>query len=82
MIRKIVALLTFGCLLPGLGVAQLAESTITVQTSATSTAHTAGPSPVGLEDLVREALQKNPAVQSALHSVGTAAACAASEDAA
>src|SRR5579864_5595665 len=70
MIRKITALLTFGCLWQGLGVAQQVESTITLQTSATSTTtQTAGPSPVALYDLVREALQKNPAVQSALHTV-------------
>jgi len=46
------------------------ESTLTVQKPVTDTAtQSVGRSPVALEDLVREALQKNPAVQSALHSV-------------
>ena len=76
MIRKVVALLTFGCLWPGLGVSQQVQVPVTFQAPATvTTSQAAGPSPVGLEDLVREALQKNPAVQSA------AATCAASEDA-
>jgi outer membrane protein TolC len=70
MIRILVVLFTFGCLGPGLGVAQQFESTLTVHTPATGIpTQTAGLSPLGLEDLVREALQKNPAVQSALHSV-------------
>lgn len=70
MIRIIVALLMFGYLWPSLGIAQQVESTLTVPKPATDTStQTAGPSPVALEDLVREALQKNPAVQSALHGV-------------
>jgi outer membrane protein TolC len=71
MIRKIVVLLAFGNLFAHhLSVAQQADSTLTVQTPATGTvAQTATLSPGGLEDLVREALQKNPAVQSAMHTV-------------
>src|SRR5437879_12161303 len=70
MIRKAVVLITFGCLWPGLGVAQQVQVPVQFQAPATDTAtHSAAPSPLGLEDLVREALQKNPAVQSALHTV-------------
>ena len=70
MIRKIVVLITFGCLWPGPAVSQQVHVPITLQTPGTDTAtQPARPSPVGLEDLVREALQKNPAVQSALHTV-------------
>ena len=70
MIRKIVALLTFGCLWPGLGVSQQVQVPVTIQAPETgTTSQPGGPSPVGLEDLVREALQKNPAVQSAWHTV-------------
>ena len=70
MIRKVFTLITFGCLWPGLSGAQQLPVPVTVQAPATGiTTQPAGPSPVGLEDLVREALQKNPAIQSALHSV-------------
>src|ERR1039457_5411926 len=70
MIRKIVALLTFGCLWPGLGVSQQVEVPVTLQApQADTTTQPRGPPPVSLEDLVREALQNNPAIQSALHSV-------------
>ncbi len=70
MISKVLALITFGCLWPGLGAAQQVQVPVAVQAPATgATAQTAEPSPVGLEDLVREALQKNPAVQSAWHTV-------------
>src|SRR5437588_10311749 len=72
MIRKAVVLITFGCLWPGLGVAQQVHVQVPVQFQAPATdtaTHSAAPSPLGLEDLVREALQKNPAVQSALHTV-------------
>jgi outer membrane protein TolC len=70
MIRKIVVLLTFGCLWPGMGVSQQVQVPVTLQAPPTgTTSQPAGPSNVGLDDLVREALQKNPAVQSALHSV-------------
>src|ERR1035438_3959282 len=70
MIRKIVALLTFGCLWPGLGVSQQVEVPVTIQAPQADTiTQFRGPSPVSLEDLVREALQKNPAIHSAKHSV-------------
>jgi cobalt-zinc-cadmium efflux system outer membrane protein len=70
MIRKVVALIAFSCLWPGLGAAQRVDVPVTVQALATGTpTQTARPSPVGLEDLVREALQKNPAIQSAMHTV-------------
>ena len=70
MIRKAVVLITFGCLWPGLGVAQQFQVPIPFQAPATdTTTQHAAPSPLGLEDLVREALQKNPAIQSALHGV-------------
>src|ERR1019366_6791176 len=70
MIKKVLALIAFGCLWPGLGVSQQVQVPITVQAPATgTTTQPAGPSPVGLEDLVREALLKNPAVQSASHTV-------------
>jgi hypothetical protein len=70
MIRKIVVLLVFGCLWLGLAVSQQVQIPVTLQTPPISTTtQTPGPSPVGLEDLVREALRQNPAVQSALHSV-------------
>jgi cobalt-zinc-cadmium efflux system outer membrane protein len=69
MIRKI-ALLMFGCLWPGLAVAQQVPVPLTIQEAESSTtSHHVGQLPVGLEDLVREALRKNPAVQSALHTV-------------
>src|SRR5450631_884793 len=70
MIRNIVALLTFCCLWPGLGAAQQVQAPVLFQAPATDTSsQTAGPSPVGLEDLLREALQKNPAIQGASHTV-------------
>jgi len=74
MTSKIVALFTFGCLWPALGVSQQVQLPVTLQEPATGTAQTAGPSPAPVEghllaDLVREALQKNPAIQGARHSV-------------
>jgi len=70
MIKKLVARITFGCLLSGLGVSQEVQVPIMAQSPATViTTQTAGPPSVSLEDLVREALQRNPAVQSALHAV-------------
>ena len=70
MIRKIVVLLVFGCLWLGLAVSQQVQIPVSLQAPPISTTtQTPGPSPVGLEDLVREALRKNPAIQSALHSV-------------
>src|ERR1035438_5406605 len=53
MIGKIVALLTFGCLWPSLGVSQQVQVPMALQSPAAATAsQPAGPSPVGLEDLV------------------------------
>jgi len=70
MIRKILTLISFGCLWPGLGAAQQVQLPVTLQApQADTTTQLLGPSPVSLEDLVRAALQKNPAVQSALHAV-------------
>lgn len=74
MTSKIVALLTFGCLWPALGVSQQVQVPVTLQAPATGATQTASPSPAPLEghllaDFVREALEKNQAVQSALHSV-------------
>ena len=70
MIRKVVVLIAFSCLWPALGDGQLSPAPVTFQAPVTSiSARTAEQSAVALEDLVREALQKNPAVQSALHSV-------------
>src|ERR1035438_4932153 len=75
MIRRIVVLLVLGCLWLDLAVSQQVQIPVTHQAPPVSTTtQTPGPSPVGLEDrllenLVREALQKNPAVQSALHMV-------------
>jgi len=70
MIRKIVTLISFGCLWPGLGAAQQVQVPVTLQAPQADTiTQPRVASPVSLEDLVREALQKNPAIQSALHSV-------------
>jgi hypothetical protein len=72
MIRKILTLISFGCLWPGIGAAQQVQVQVPVTLQAPQADTTALPrvaSHVSLEDLVREALQKNPAIQSALHSV-------------
>ena len=70
MIWKILTLIFFGCLWSGFGVSQQVQIPITVQApTSDTTTQTAGPSPVSLEDLVREALAKNPSAQSALHTV-------------
>jgi cobalt-zinc-cadmium efflux system outer membrane protein len=70
MIRKILTLISFGCLSLDLGAAQQVHVPVTLQApQADTTTQPRSPSPVSLEDLVREALQKNPAIQSALHSV-------------
>jgi len=70
MIRKMLTLISFGCLWSSLGAAQQAQLPVTLQApQADTTTQPRGASPVSLEDLVREALQKNPAIQSALHSV-------------
>ncbi len=79
MIRKIVTLLSFGCLWPGLGAAQQVQVPVTrsKQLRPIPPPKLRDPSPVSLEDLVREALQKNPAIQSALHTCRSAAAAGA-----
>jgi outer membrane protein, heavy metal efflux system len=70
MIRKVFVLIAFVYLWPGLGHTQQFPLQVIVELPATNTpTQTAERSPVALEDLVREALQKNPSVQSALHSV-------------
>ncbi len=70
MIRKVLILIAFGCLWSDFSGAQQLQIPLTIQAPAAgATPQTAGQSPVGLEDLVREALQKNPAVQSSLHTV-------------
>lgn len=72
MIRKILTLISFGCLWAGLGAAQQVQVPVTVTLQAPQAdtiTQPLGPSPVSLEDLVREALQKNPAIHSAMHSV-------------
>jgi cobalt-zinc-cadmium efflux system outer membrane protein len=67
MIRKILIVLAFGGLWPVAGNGQQPPVSMTVQVSSTEApAQTAQQSPVGLDDLVREALQKNPGVHSAL----------------
>jgi outer membrane protein TolC len=69
MLKKTVILLAFICWLPVIGTGQQAPVPITVQSpSAGTPAQTVQP-PAVLADLVREALAKNPAVQSALHTV-------------
>jgi outer membrane protein TolC len=70
MMSKVAALIMFGGLLPGLSVAQQVQVPVEFLAPATTTTtQTTGPSPVGLDDLVREALQKNPAIQGASHTV-------------
>jgi AcrB/AcrD/AcrF family/Outer membrane efflux protein len=70
MIRKVIVLLAFGCLWPAVGRGQEAPVSVTVQSPSTEApAQTAQQSPVVLDDLLREALQKNPAVRSILRQV-------------
>ena len=70
MIRKGFVLIAFGCLWSALGIGQQSPVPATAQSPATGIPTRAAEQPsVGLEDLVREALQKNPAVQGALHTV-------------
>ena len=70
MMRKVFALITFSCLWSSHGAAQQVQVPVPFQAPATdTTAQTAAPLSVSLEDLVREALQKNPAIQSASHTV-------------
>ena len=70
MIRNLLVLLAFACLWPVLGEGQQAPIPLTVQTLSAETAPQAAQAKsLGLEDLVREALQKNPGVRSALRQV-------------
>ena len=70
MIRKILALLAFGCLWTAAGEGQQAPVSVTVQTPAAGTSlETTDQPSVNLDVLVGEALQKNPGVQSALRQV-------------
>jgi cobalt-zinc-cadmium efflux system outer membrane protein len=70
MIRRVLVLLAFGCLWTPVGEAQQAPVSVTVQSpSVEAPTQTAQQSPVGLEDLVSEALQKNPGIQGALRQV-------------
>ncbi len=70
MRRKVIVLLAFGCLWPAVGKGQEAPVSVTVQSPSTEApAQTAQQSPVVLDDLLREALQKNPGVQSILRQV-------------
>ena len=70
MIGKILVVLAFGVLWPAVGNGQQAPVSVTVESLSTEKpAQITQQSSVDLEDLVREALQKNPAVQSAVHSV-------------
>lgn len=70
MIRKILALLAFGCLWTAAGEGQQAPVSVTVQTPAARTSlETTDQPSVNLDVLVGEALQKNPGVQSALRQV-------------
>ncbi len=70
MIRKALFLLALGCLWTEVGEGQQGEVSVTLQSPSTEApAQTAQQSTVGLEDLVREALQKNPGIQSALRQV-------------
>ena len=70
MIRKVLVVLAFGFLGPAVGNGQQAPVSVAVESLSTAKpAETSQQSSIDLEDLVREALQKNPAVQSALHTV-------------
>jgi outer membrane protein TolC len=68
--RKALVLLVFGCLWSPFGTGQPMQLPMTAQSSsAEKPAQADQPSSVGIDDLVREALVKNPAVQSALHAL-------------
>lgn len=70
MTKKILALLALGWLLPAMGEGQQVRVALAVQSSSTATESQTHPGPsVGVDDLIREALQKNPAMQSAAHTV-------------
>jgi outer membrane protein, heavy metal efflux system len=70
MIRKVLVVLAFGFLGPAVGNGQQAPVSVAVESLSTAKpAETSQQSSIDLEDLVREGLQKNPAVQSAAHLV-------------
>jgi cobalt-zinc-cadmium efflux system outer membrane protein len=70
MRKVILVLLAFSCLWPAVGKGQQAPVSMTLQSPSTGTpAQTPQQLSVGLEDLVSEALQRNPGVQSALRQV-------------
>jgi outer membrane protein TolC len=78
MIRKTMVLFTFSCLWPALGTGQQAPISITLQsppaeaqeqTQTQNEPQTSATTSVGLDELVGEALKKNPGVQSALRQV-------------
>lgn len=84
MMRRALVLLTFSCFWPALGMGQQAPISITVQSPPTEAqpqtqirpeiqpqtqTQTSAPTSVGLDELVGEALKKNPGVQSALREV-------------
>ena len=70
MIRKLVVLIALSCLWPALGKGQQAPISMTVQSPSTATpTQIAQPQSADLDGLIREALQKNPGVQSAQRQV-------------
>jgi hypothetical protein len=77
-------LLAFGCLRPGVGEGQQAPIFVTIQSPPTeATAQIAQQSPVALENLVTEAMQKNPGIRERSRSGGRSATpCATGKNAA
>jgi len=72
MLRTIAILLTFICWWPVIGEGQDASISVGATSPSGGTpAQTGHPSSAQLEDLIREALQKNPAVVSASHAVSS-----------
>ena len=70
MIRKVIILLALGCLWPAVGRGQQAPASVTVQSPTTEApVPAAEQSPVVLDDLLKEALQKNPGIKTILRQV-------------
>jgi cobalt-zinc-cadmium efflux system outer membrane protein len=70
VIKKVLVLLAFGSLWTAVGEGQQVPVTVHVQSSSTGDpTQIADQSSVGLDDLIAEALQKNPGIQSALRQV-------------
>jgi outer membrane protein TolC len=71
MMRKVILVLfAFSCLWPAVGKGQQAPVSMTLQSPSTETlTQTALPPSADLDGIIREALQKNPGVQSALRQV-------------